>query len=449
MLRSRSMVALTASEVISSLGSLMTVVALPWFVLETTGSPERMGIVLAAEGAPLALFAVPSSRLAGRLGARRTLLLCDAVWVPAVAAIPVLHYAGALSFPLLLGLAFVAGVPWAARYGSQSALLPEILGEDTARLAQANAIFQSLSRLTYFLGPALGGVLVALVGAPTVLLIDAATFAVSFVIVAAFVNPTFRAAGPAATAPTAGGGLRFIRRDPVLRPITAAQVISQASFMGMIAAVPVLAFAAYDRNAALAGILLGAWGAGAVGGSVVAFRLVQSHAALRLGAIAWVLQAVPLWLLVITPGPALALCRAGPVGLWQRRPGPAHRRGGHEPNPAAGARGDADRLERAGARRRLRRPPAGRPRSREPRSRCGLRRGGGHPDGGRGAGGQAGVSSWGGAGGRGRADGALKPELRGWDSNPHRDLNRVPLCRLSYPGMPKWVIRPSDSAWVG
>ena len=307
MLRSRSMVALTASEVISSLGSLMTVVALPWFVLETTGSPERMGIVLAAEGAPLALFAVPSSRLAGRLGARRTLLLCDAVWVPAVAAIPVLHYAGALSFPLLLGLAFVAGVPWAARYGSQSALLPEILGEDTARLAQANAIFQSLSRLTYFLGPALGGVLLALVGAPTVLLIDAATFAVSFVIVAAFVKPTFRAAGPAATAPTAGGGLRFIRRDPVLRPITAAQVISQASFMGMIAAVPVLAFAAYDRNAALAGILLGAWGAGAVAGSVVAFRLVQSHAALRLGAIAWVLQAVPLWLLVITPGPALAL----------------------------------------------------------------------------------------------------------------------------------------------
>ena len=108
MLRSRSMVALTASEVISSLGSLMTVVALPWFVLETTGSPEQMGLVLAAEGAPLALFAIPSSRLAGRLGARRTLLLCDAVWVPAVAAIPVLHYAGALSFGLLLGLAFVA-----------------------------------------------------------------------------------------------------------------------------------------------------------------------------------------------------------------------------------------------------------------------------------------------------------------------------------------------------
>ena len=50
-------------------------------------------------------------------------------------------------------------------------------------------------------------------------------------------------------------------------------------------------------------------------GSVVAFRLVQSHAALRLGAIAWVLQAVPLWLLVITPGPAVAFAALALSGV--------------------------------------------------------------------------------------------------------------------------------------
>ncbi len=83
----RSLFALIAAEVISSFGSLMTLVALPWFVLETTGSPEKMGVVLAAEAAPLVLFAIPSGRLAGRLGPRRTLLLCDAFWVPVVAAI--------------------------------------------------------------------------------------------------------------------------------------------------------------------------------------------------------------------------------------------------------------------------------------------------------------------------------------------------------------------------
>jgi MFS family permease len=307
-LRTRPMVALIAAEVVSSFGSLMAVVALPWFVLTTSGSPGRMGAVLAAEAAPLALLGIPTGRVAGRLGARRTLLLCDALWVPVVAAIPLLHFASALSFPLLLALAFLSGVPWAAHYGSQAALLPEMLGEDTAHLAQANAVFQTLSRLTYFLGPAVGGVLLAAFGAPTVLLIDAATFAISFLFVAALVTPDAVSNEPVDRAPPAlAGGLRFIRSDAVLRPITLAQVLSQAAFMAMTAAVPVLAFAAYDRNAKLAGILLGAWGAGAMIGGILAFRLVESQTALRLGALAWSLQATPLWLLAISPGPAAAL----------------------------------------------------------------------------------------------------------------------------------------------
>ncbi|MGH2804027.1 MAG: MFS transporter [Thermoleophilaceae bacterium] len=310
------MLALIAAEVISSFGSLMTVVALPWFVLTTSGSPERMGFVLAAEAAPLALLGIPSGRLAGRLGARRTLLLCDALWVPVVAAIPVLHFAGALSFPLLLGLAFLSGVPWAARYGSQGALLPEILGEDPAHVAQANAVFQTLSRLTYFLGPAVGGLLLAAVGAPTVLLVDAATFAVSFVVVAAFVRPGAVTDAPSKRPPSAvTGGLRFIRGDAVLRQLTVAQGLSQAAFMAMTAAVPVLAFAAYDRNARLAGIMLGVWGAGAMIGGILAFRLVRSRTALRLGAVAWSVQAMPLWLLVITPGPAIALAALAISGV--------------------------------------------------------------------------------------------------------------------------------------
>ena len=105
----RPLLALIAAEVISSLGSLMTVVALPWFVLETTGSPLRMSIVLAAESAALLLVGIPSSRLVARIGSRRALILCDAVWAPVTALVPVLHFAGALSFPLLVVLAFVAG----------------------------------------------------------------------------------------------------------------------------------------------------------------------------------------------------------------------------------------------------------------------------------------------------------------------------------------------------
>ena len=242
MLNRRPLLALIAAELISSLGSLMTVVALPWFVLETTGSPVRMSIVLAAESAALLLVGIPSSRLVARIGSRRALIVCDAVWAPVIALIPILHFAGALTLPMLVVLSFLAGVPWAAHSGSQSAVVPDLLGEDVGRVAQANAVLQTLSRLAYFVGPALGGVLLAAFGAPTVLLIDAGSFVVSLLLVAAFIPAAeMRAEDPATAA--ISRGWRFIRRDAWMRPLTTAQALSQAAFMGMTAAIPVLAFA--------------------------------------------------------------------------------------------------------------------------------------------------------------------------------------------------------------
>jgi predicted MFS family arabinose efflux permease len=312
----RSLIALVAAEVISSLGTLMAVVALPWFVLETTGSPQRMSIVLAAEAAPLALLALVSGRLATRLGARRTMLACDAVWAPATAAIPLLHYAGALSFGALVALAFVTGIPAGAHFGAQSAIVAELLGEETADVARANALFQTASRLTYFVGPAVGGALLAAVGAPAVMLVDAATFAVSFVLVAALVpGPrTSGAADPGGQAQL-GDGLALLRHDAVLRPLTFAQFLSQAAFMAMTAAVPVLAFTRYGRDATLAGVLLGVWGGGAMAGGIVAFRIVDDHDPLRLGALAWALQAAPLWALVAAPAPGVAIAALALSGL--------------------------------------------------------------------------------------------------------------------------------------
>jgi predicted MFS family arabinose efflux permease len=85
--------------------------------------------------------------------------------------------------------------------------------------------------------------------------------------------------------------------------------------MAMTAAVPVLAFTAYERSASLAGVLLGVWGGGAMLGGVVAFRIVDDHEPLRLGALAWALQAVPLWALVAAPAPAVAIAALALSGL--------------------------------------------------------------------------------------------------------------------------------------
>lgn len=64
----------TGSEMVSTTGSNMTLLALPWLVLETTGSPALMSFVVAADVAPVVLLSVPGGAVAGRLGVRRTLL---------------------------------------------------------------------------------------------------------------------------------------------------------------------------------------------------------------------------------------------------------------------------------------------------------------------------------------------------------------------------------------
>ena len=90
--------ALVAAETISVLGTRMTYLALPWFVLVTTGSPGKMSLVLAAEILPMAILGIPSGSVVQRLGSRTTMLVADAARGPILVSIPLLYSAGALSF---------------------------------------------------------------------------------------------------------------------------------------------------------------------------------------------------------------------------------------------------------------------------------------------------------------------------------------------------------------
>jgi MFS family permease len=309
------------AEVISATGSQMTALALPWFVLTTTGSPSRMALVVAAEVLPWALLGIPAGTAAARLGLRRTLVACNLAWAPLIALIPVLHYAGALTFGVLLVLAALTGALWPAYLASEHALLPTVVGEDKRAVAQASALLFSAMRMTYLVGPALAGALISLWGAPTVLLIDAASFLVAAVLVLLFISPTER---PPAVTGSAGmlAGLRFLARDPFLRPLTTAQVISQTAFQALVISLPVLAFVHYGKSSEVAGLLLAAWGGGALLGSTVSYRTTRNWDLLRTGDAAWLLQAAPLWVLVgsVPPGVAAAALALSGLGNGFRVP---------------------------------------------------------------------------------------------------------------------------------
>jgi MFS family permease len=295
LLRRRGLAPLLAGEVVSSLGTQMTFLALPWFVLVTTGSPARMTVVSAVQLVPIALFGIPSGALVSRLGARRTMLLGDLGRVPVMLAIPLLHEAGALSFPVLLVCVFVLGCFVAPYFSAQRLILPELVGDDPGVVAQANAFVVGAQRATALIGPATAGVLIGVIGATNVLYLDAATFLLSAVVLAFLVPQR-----PPVPAGEEGrgvlAGVRYIVRDPLLRALGITSLVINAFGQMLAAALPVLAYESFGSSK-VAGAFFAAFGGGAVVGTLVAMRILPRFEPIRLGALSLVALTLPIGVL--------------------------------------------------------------------------------------------------------------------------------------------------------
>jgi MFS family permease len=297
-LRNRSLAAVLVAELVSLTGSAMTFVALPWFVLVTTGSTAKMGWVLAAELLPVGLLGIPSGTVIARLGAKRTMNVADAARVPLMTAIPVLHWTGHLSFPVLLAMTFLLGCFMAPYYASSRLILPEVIGEDEQLVAQGSAFVQAANQITQLGGPILAGLLIAWISAPAVLLIDAGTYAFSFLVIFVFVRAGRRVA-PDESSRGVFAGLRYVVRDPLLGPMMAAAAFINFVAQALIAMLPVLVVRRFDADAKIVGFLFSAFGAGALLGSVIAVSIVRKVSLLKLAGGAILAIALPLWFLPI------------------------------------------------------------------------------------------------------------------------------------------------------
>jgi MFS family permease len=286
-----------ARDVVSLTGSQMTMLALPWFVLTTTGSASRMAIVLAVESASLAISGFLSGNIVARLGPRRTMLVADVARAPLVALIPALHALDLLSFPVLLVLAAVIAAFATPSFAAKTSLLPELVGEDERVLSEANALLQGAQRITLFLGPALAGVLISVMGAANVLLLDAVSFGLGFLLVATLV-PFVGSVEQDEESRGLAAGFRFLWRDPLLRPWSFAVIVGDVAWIVLFAAMPVLVLERFGEDAATLGWIWGAWGLGAVLGNVIAFRTAATTDRLLVSSLGEMAMIAPLWLLL-------------------------------------------------------------------------------------------------------------------------------------------------------
>lgn len=306
-LRHPVMRAIVVAETISSLGTQMSFLALPWFVLMTTGSATQMGLVFAVELLPVALLGIPSGLLVQRLGVRRTLLICDLLRAPLLALVPLLHWLNLLSFPVLLVIVFGIGTFGAPYISAQRLVIPETFGDDENLVVQGNALVEGATRTASLTGPALAGLLIGTLGTVNVLWIDAASFLLSFVVLVTWLPRPVRSLADAAPQESRGvlEGARYVLKSPLLRRVSGAALIFGFFFPLLLASVPVITEQRYDADPRVAGLLFAAWGAGALIGTFGVMRIAAKLPPMRLGAVAGVLLALPLWVLGL------------PLSAWQ------------------------------------------------------------------------------------------------------------------------------------
>jgi MFS family permease len=323
--------ALLAAEAVSSTGSAITFVALPWFVLATGGSPTRMSIVLAAEILPMALFGIPSGSVVARLGARRTMLISDLVRAPLVALVPILHWSGHLSYGGLIAIVFGLGLFTAPYISSQRSILPEIFGDDENAVAKASGLFGAAQHLPIVIGPSIAGVLIGFFGTAPLLIVDAATFLFAFLAVLVFVRAGRRIAMDDESRGVLAG-VRYLARDKLLGPMTLTVIVLDGAANGISVAVPLLAFTRYDQNPHVAGWIFTAFGIGAITGSMLVVKLLDHFPAMRISCFGIVAATLPLWIVALpvswpVVGLAVVLCglfvpliNAPVMGLLTTRP---------------------------------------------------------------------------------------------------------------------------------
>ncbi|HEY1175458.1 MAG TPA: MFS transporter [Phytomonospora sp.] len=179
---------------VSAAGSRLTLVALPWLVLSTTGSATRTGLVAFVELTLYVAAGAFGAPLVDRFGRRRVAVGSQLVAAGTVACVPLLFDTGHLAFPGLLGIVAVAGLAQGIASSATRVLLPDVIEAADASMERSLSVFDGVDRLSSLLAAPAAGVLIAWIGAADVLWLDAGSFLLSAVLLAVFARTPGRSA---------------------------------------------------------------------------------------------------------------------------------------------------------------------------------------------------------------------------------------------------------------
>lgn len=171
------------AQVVGMAGTRLINVAVPWFVLVTTREPALAGVAALTQMGPMVLAKTLAGPFIDRVGAIRVAVSADLASCLAVAAVPLLHAIGLLSWPLLLVIAAIEGTLRGPGDSAKYALCPRLAEAVDRPLERVTGLANTVDRIGSAVGAAFGGLVIAAVGAPTALVLSCGTFFVAALLI--------------------------------------------------------------------------------------------------------------------------------------------------------------------------------------------------------------------------------------------------------------------------
>lgn len=314
---------LLITSLVSIFGNQLTAIAVPWFVLETTGSASLTGVTAAVTIIPVVISTFFGGALVDRTGYKALSVVSDLISAVTVAAVPLFYHTTGLSFVGLLILMFLGAIFDAPGSTARQAMIPSLSRISGIPLEKINANFGMLFAATSLFAAPLAGVLIATLGPVNVLLFNAGTFVFSGLVILALVPALERAAPSGESFMTdVRIGLAYVKNHALIRTIVISALLVNMLFAPIFGvAIPVYANQELQSVRAL-GIMYGGEGLGALVGSFIYGQLAVRVKRRPYMLAALLLLALPLIPLAFSPGLWLSTAIVAVIGLGSRMVNP-------------------------------------------------------------------------------------------------------------------------------
>ena len=188
-LRDRDFALLWGGLTVSLLGDGIYLVAVAWQVYDLSNTPSALALVGLAWSIGLALFLLTGGVVSDRFDRRRVMIAADLVRAAALVVIGVLAATDSLVIGHLVALVLLYAAGEAFFGPALGAIIPDLVSGP--RIVEANALAQSVRQTCrLFLGPAIGGLIVAGAGTATAFIVDSVTFVFSALMIALIRTPS-------------------------------------------------------------------------------------------------------------------------------------------------------------------------------------------------------------------------------------------------------------------